>query len=272
MLDKVLGTGSVRNDRTGVGVVGCFAPGQMVFDLQEGFPLLTTKKMFHRGIIEELLWFLRGSTNVHELQKRNVHIWDMNYADRVQRGYPDDGDLGPIYGKQWRNVECYNSDTKAFSKTDQINGLIHAIRTNPTSRRLVVSSWNVAELEYMALPPCHCMFQCYVREGRFLDMQMYQRSADMFLGVPFNIASYALLDMMLAQQTDLEPGIFTHTLGDAHIYVNHLSQVHEQLNRTPRQLPTMHIVKAPSIDMYELGNFSLQGYDPYNALKGEMAV
>lgn len=272
MLQTVLENGSVREDRTGVGVVGCFAPGQMVFDLQEGFPLLTTKKMFLRGIVEELLWFLRGSTDVRELQERNVHIWDGNYNDRVAHGHADDGDLGPIYGKQWRCVENYDTDTKKINRIDQISTLIQTIKSNPMSRRLVVSAWNVAELDYMALPPCHCLFQCYVRDGKYLDLQMYQRSADMFLGVPFNIASYALLDMMIAQQTGLKPGRFTHTLGDAHIYCNHVSQVREQLRREPRALPTMQLVPAPAIDMYELGNFHLNGYEPWDAIKGEMAV
>lgn len=263
MLTKVLNNGAVREDRTGTGVIGMFAPGQMVFNLWEGFPLVTTKKMFLRGIIEELLWFLRGSTNVHELQERNVHIWDGNYEDYVAKGHPDNGELGPIYGHQWR---AWNGSV------DQIYNLLFTLKNDPYGRRHIVSAWNVNELGEMALPPCHCFFQCYVRSGKFLDLCLYQRSADLFLGVPFNIASYALLTMMLAQQTGLVPGRLIHTLGDAHIYLNHIDQVEQQLQREPLPLPIMHIVPAPCIDAYELGNFHLVHYQCHEAIKADMAV
>ena len=257
LLDHVLTTGVDKADRTGTGTRSVFGH-QMRFDLRAGFPLVTTKRVFTKAIVEELLWFLRGDTNVRWLQERGISIWD-EWADA-------DGELGPVYGHQWRSWP-----TPDGRHVDQIGQVIASLRSNPDSRRHIVSAWNVADVDRMALPPCHTMFQFYVAEGR-LSCQLYQRSADIFLGVPFNIASYALLTMMVAQQTDLEPGDLVHTLGDAHLYSNHLDQARLQLTRTPHPLPTMHVARRPSIDAYELEDFTLEGYVADPSIKAPIAV
>ena len=258
LVDHVLSHGTEKRDRTGTGTISVFGY-QMRFNLQDGFPLLTTKKLHLRSIIHELLWFLHGDTNVKYLHDNNVSIWD-EWARA-------DGSLGPIYGKQWRSWGCADG-----RQVDQISNLIEQIKTNPDSRRLLVSAWNVGELEQMALPPCHILFQFYVADGR-LSCQLYQRSADIFLGVPFNIASYALLLQMMAQVTGLQTGEFVHTLGDAHIYLNHLEQVRLQLTREPRPLPTMHInPEVHSIFDFRYEDFTLEGYDPHPHIAGVVAV
>ena len=257
LVQRILDHGVEKTDRTGTGTPSVFGH-QMRFDLADGFPVVTTKKLHLRSIIGELLWFLRGDTNVRWLQERGITIWD-EWAD-------DNGDLGPVYGHQWRSWP-----TPDGRQVDQVAKVIDSIRSNPDSRRHVVSAWNVADVDDMALPPCHALFQFYVADGR-LSCQLYQRSADVFLGVPFNIASYALLTMMVAQLTDLEPGEFVHTLGDAHLYSNHLDQARLQLTREPRPLPTMRITPKPSIDAYDLGDFELVGYDPHPAIKAPIAV
>jgi thymidylate synthase len=250
--------GVARDDRTGTGTLSVFGH-QMRFDLSEGFPLVTTKKVFLKGIIHELLWFVAGSTNVQYLQDHGVHIWD-DWAD-------DQGDLGPVYGSQWRSWPAPDGST-----IDQIGKVIEQIKTNPNSRRLIVSAWNVAEVEKMALPPCHMLFQFYVANGR-LSCQLYQRSADVFLGVPFNIASYALLTMMIAQVTGLKPGEFIHTLGDAHLYMNHLEQADEQLGRTPYPLPQMQLNPAVhDILDFRYEDFKLLNYKSHPAIKAPIAV
>lgn len=250
--------GTIKGDRTGTGTISTFGY-QMRFDLSQGFPLLTTKKLHLRSIIYELLWFLRGETNIQYLHDHKVTIWD-EWADA-------NGELGPIYGYQWRSWP-----TPDGGHIDQITQLIDQIRNNPNSRRLIVSAWNVAEIDKMALPPCHSLFQFYVANGK-LSCQLYQRSADVFLGVPFNIASYALLTMMIAQVTGLTPGDFVHTLGDAHIYLNHQEQVEEQLSRTPRPLPTMKLnPEVKSIFDFQYEDFTLEGYDPYPTIKAPIAV
>ena len=250
--------GTIKGDRTGTGTISTFGY-QMRFDLSQGFPLLTTKKLHLRSIIYELLWFLRGETNIQYLHDHKVTIWD-EWADA-------NGELGPIYGYQWRSWP-----TPDGGHIDQITQLIDQIRNNPNSRRLIVSAWNVAEIDKMALPPCHSLFQFYVADGK-LSCQLYQRSADVFLGVPFNIASYALLTMMIAQVTGLTPGDFVHTLGDAHIYLNHQEQVEEQLSRTPRPLPTMKLnPEVKSIFDFQYEDFTLEGYDPYSTIKAPIAV
>lgn len=250
--------GTIKGDRTGTGTISTFGY-QMRFDLSQGFPLLTTKKLHLRSIIYELLWFLRGETNIQYLHDHKVTIWD-EWADA-------NGELGPIYGYQWRSWP-----TPDGGHIDQITQLIEQIRNNPNSRRLIVSAWNVAEIDKMALPPCHSLFQFYVADGK-LSCQLYQRSADVFLGVPFNIASYALLTMMIAQVTGLTPGDFVHTLGDAHIYLNHQEQVEEQLSRTPRPLPTMKLnLEVKSIFDFQYEDFTLEGYDPYPTIKAPIAV
>lgn len=250
--------GTIKGDRTGTGTISTFGY-QMRFDLSQGFPLLTTKKLHLRSIIYELLWFLRGETNIQYLHDHKVTIWD-EWADA-------NGELGPIYGYQWRSWP-----TPDGGHIDQITQLIEQIRNNPNSRRLIVSAWNVAEIDKMALPPCHSLFQFYVANGK-LSCQLYQRSADVFLGVPFNIASYALLTMMIAQVTGLTPGDFVHTLGDAHIYLNHQEQVEEQLSRTPRPLPTMKLnPEVKSIFDFQYEDFTLEGYDPYPTIKAPIAV
>ena len=257
LLDRILDEGVDKSDRTGTGTRSVFGH-QMRFDLSEGFPVVTTKKLHLRSILGELLWFLRGDTNVRWLQERGISIWD-EWAD-------EHGDLGPVYGHQWRSWP-----TPDGRQVDQIAKVIESIRTNPDSRRHIVSAWNVADVDDMALPPCHALFQFYVSNGR-LSCQLYQRSADVFLGVPFNIASYALLTMMVAQLTGLEPGEFVHTLGDAHLYSNHLEQARLQLTREPRPLPTMQITPRAAIDDYDLGDFELVGYDPHPAIKAPIAV
>jgi len=258
LLQQVLENGVAKSDRTGTGTRSLFGH-QMRFDLAAGLPLLTTKKLHLRSILYELLWFLRGETNIRFLQENQVSIWD-EWADA-------EGELGPVYGKQWR------SWTAPHGKSiDQITEVIQAIRTNPDSRRLVVSAWNVADVAQMALPPCHLLFQFYVAEGR-LSCQLYQRSADVFLGVPFNIASYALLTMMVAQVTGLEPGDFVHTLGDAHLYDNHLEQAVLQLDRQPRALPTMQInSQVTNIFDFTFEDFRLENYDPHPSISAPVAV
>lgn len=258
LLRHIKTNGTSKGDRTGTGTISTFGY-QMRFDLSQGFPLLTTKKLHLRSIIYELLWFLRGETNIQYLHDHKVTIWD-EWADA-------NGELGPIYGYQWRSWP-----TPDGGHIDQITQLIDQIRNNPNSRRLIVSAWNVAEIDKMALPPCHSLFQFYVADGK-LSCQLYQRSADVFLGVPFNIASYALLTMMIAQVTGLTPGDFVHTLGDAHIYLNHQEQVEEQLSRTPRPLPTMKLnPEVKSIFDFQYEDFTLEGYDPYPTIKAPIAV
>ena len=248
----------MKHDRTGTGTISTFGY-QMRFDLSEGFPVLTTKRLHLRSIIHELLWFLRGDTNIAYLRENGVTIWD-EWADA-------DGNLGPVYGSQWRSWPAPDG-----RHIDQIAQVVDQIERNPDSRRLIVSAWNVAEIDRMALPPCHALFQFYVADGR-LSCQLYQRSADVFLGVPFNIASYALLTMMIAQVTGLVPGEFVHTLGDAHIYLNHREQVALQLTRTPRPLPVMRInPDVRSIFGFRYEDFSLDGYDPYPSIKAPVAV
>ena len=250
--------GAPKGDRTGTGTVSVFGH-QMRFDLAQGFPALTTKRIHMRSVVGELLWFLRGETNVEWLHEHGVTIWD-EWADAK-------GELGPIYGYQWRSWP-----TPDGRHVDQVASVIENIRSNPDSRRHLVSAWNVSDLDRMALPPCHTMFQFYVAEGR-LSCQLYQRSADVFLGVPFNIASYALLTLMVAQVTDLAPGDFVHTLGDDHLYLNHLEQAREQLSREPRPLPTMTLnPERRSIDDFEMDDFTLSGYDPHPAIKAPIAV
>ena len=258
LLRHIKTNGTIKGDRTGTCTISTFGY-QMRFDLSQGFPLLTTKKLHLRSIIYELLWFLRGETNIQYLHDHKVTIWD-EWADA-------NGELGPIYGYQWRSWP-----TPDGGHIDQITQLIDQIRNNPNSRRLIVSAWNVAEIDKMALPPCHSLFQFYVADGK-LSCQLYQRSADVFLGVPFNIASYALLTMMIAQVTGLTPGDFVHTLGDAHIYLNHQEQVEEQLSRTPRPLPTMKLnPEVKSIFDFQYEDFTLEGYDPYPTIKAPIAV
>jgi thymidylate synthase len=258
LLRRILGEGVKKDDRTGTGTLSVFGH-QMRFDLSRGFPLLTTKKLHTRSIIHELLWFLRGETNVGYLHDNGVTIWD-EWAD-------EQGELGPVYGSQWRSWQTADGRT-----VDQISEVIEQIRLNPDSRRLIVSAWNVGELDRMALPPCHLLFQFYVAEGR-LSCQLYQRSADVFLGVPFNIASYALLTAMVAQVTDLERGELILTLGDAHLYLNHLDQAHTQLEREPRPLPLLHLnPDVRSIFDYRYEDFTIDGYDPHPSIKAPIAV
>lgn len=258
LVKHVLDNGTFKGDRTGTGTKSVFGY-QMRFNLADGFPLLTTKKVHLKSIIHELLWFLQGSTNVRYLQENGVRIWN-EWAG-------EDGELGPIYGYQWRSWPDYKG-----GHIDQITDVINQIKNNPDSRRLIVSAWNVAQVPDMALPPCHTLFQFYVADGK-LSLQLYQRSGDIFLGVPFNIASYALLLLMVAQVTGLEPGEYIHTLGDAHIYTNHFDQVNEQLQRTPRTLPRMVLNKdVKSIFDFRYEDFTLEDYDPYPPIKGVVAV
>lgn len=261
LLRKILMEGNLKNDRTGTGTISLFGQ-QMRFDLAKGFPLLTTKRVFFKGIAYELLWFLKGSSNVHWLQEHNVHIWD-EWAD-------ENGDLGPVYGVQWRSWPAPTADDPDRT-IDQISNVLELIKHNPDSRRMVVTAWNPAEVENMALPPCHALFQFYVADGR-LSCQLYQRSCDMFLGVPFNIASYSLLTMMMAQQAGLEPGEFVWTGGDCHIYDNHVEQVLEQLSREPYPYPRMEIRKADSLLDYQYSNFHIADYRYHPTIKAPIAV
>jgi len=258
LLRHVQDQGVEKRDRTGVGTKSIFGY-QMRFDLSAGFPMLTTKKLHLKSIVHELLWFLRGETNTRYLKQRGVTIWD-EWAD-------ENGDLGPVYGYQWRSWP-----TPDGGSIDQIGQLIENIRSDPDSRRLIVSAWNVSELPKMALPPCHLLFQFYVADGR-LSCQLYQRSADVFLGVPFNIASYSLLTMMVAQVTDLQPGEFVHTFGDAHLYTNHMEQAREQLSRDPKPLPTMSInPNVRSIFEFQFDDFQLENYEPHPHIRAPVAV
>lgn len=299
LLQDIRANGTIKTDRTGTGTKSIFGR-QIRFDLSEGFPLVTTKKVFLRGIIHELLWFLQGDSNIEYLVKNNVHIWDewpfKAYLKATNQEVPEQnslewneklakftgkvasdhefakkyGNLGPVYGYQWRHWPARDG-----GEIDQITELIDTIKNNPDSRRMIVSAWNVADIQEMAkagLPPCHSLFQLYVIEGK-LSCQLYQRSGDTFLGVPFNIASYALLTMMLAQVTGLKPGEFVHTLGDAHLYLNHLEQVDLQLSRKPRALPTMKLnPKVTSIFDFTIDDFTLEGYSPHPAIKAPIAI
>lgn len=262
LVRKILREGTLKSDRTGTGTISLFGQ-QMRFDLSEGFPLLTTKRVFFKGLAYELLWFLKGSSNVRWLQEHNVHIWD-EWAD------PETGDLGPVYGVQWRSWPAPTADDPHHT-IDQISKVLQLIKEHPDSRRMVVSAWNPAEIDEMALPPCHALFQFYVADGR-LSCQLYQRSADMFLGVPFNIASYALLTTMIAQQTGLEPGEFVWTGGDCHIYDNHIDQVLEQLSREPYPYPTLKIDKAASLFDYDYEDFHIENYQYHPTIKAPVAV
>lgn len=258
LLRRILDEGTPKGDRTGTGTLSVFGH-QMRFNLEEGFPLLTTKKLHLKSIIYELLWFLKGDTNVRYLQEHGVRIWN-EWAD-------ENGDLGPVYGHQWRSWPDYKGGT-----IDQIQNVLDQIKHTPDSRRMMVSAWNPAEVDDMALPPCHCLFQFYVADGR-LSLQLYQRSADTFLGVPFNIASYALLTMMMAQVTGLRPGDFIHTTGDTHLYLNHLSQARLQLTRMPRPLPTMRLnPEVKSLFDFRFEDFTLENYDPYDHIKATVSV
>ena len=258
LLDTILKKGVKKEDRTGTGTTSVFGH-QMRFDLSEGFPLVTTKKLHLKSIIHELLWFLEGDTNIKYLTEKGVRIWN-EWAD-------ENGDLGPVYGAQWRSWKGANGQT-----IDQITDAINQIKNNPDSRRIIVSAWNVGELDQMALMPCHAFFQFYVADGK-LSCQLYQRSADSFLGVPFNIASYALLTMMIAQVTGLKAGDFVHTLGDAHIYSNHMDQVDLQMSRETRKLPTMKInPEVKSIFDFKFEDFELEGYNPHPHIKGAVAI
>lgn len=258
LLNRILTEGATKTDRTGTGTMSVFG-NQMRFNLADGFPLLTTKKLHLKSIIYELLWFLRGDTNVHYLQEHGVRIWN-EWAD-------ENGDLGPVYGHQWRSWPDYNGGT-----IDQIQNVLNLIRNHPDSRRMIVSAWNPAEVEQMALPPCHCLFQFYVADGK-LSLQLYQRSADTFLGVPFNIASYALLLQMMAQVSGLEPGDFIHTTGDTHLYLNHLDQARLQLTRTPRPLPKMRInPDVKNLFDFHYEDFQLEGYDPWPHISAQVSV
>ena len=262
LVRTILREGTLKSDRTGTGTISLFGR-QMRFDLSHSFPLITTKKVYFRGIAYELLWFLKGSQNVRWLQENRVHIWD-EWAD------PETGDLGPVYGVQWRSWPAPTPEDPHHT-IDQIAKVLDLIRTHPDSRRMIVTAWNPAQVDSMALPPCHALFQFYVADGK-LSCQLYQRSCDMFLGVPFNIASYALLTLMMAQQADLEPGEFVWTGGDCHIYDNHVEQVLEQLSRNPYPYPTMRIRKADSIFSYQYEDFEVVDYQCHPAIKAPVAV
>lgn len=258
LLRDILEKGTRKQDRTGVGTISLFGY-QMRWDLQKGFPIVTTKKIHFKSVVYELLWFLRGESNVRYLREHGVTIWD-EWADA-------EGELGPVYGVQWRKWQTPDNQF-----IDQIMQLVHDLKTNPHSRRLIVSAWNVADIPDMALPPCHTLFQCYVQEGK-LSLQLYQRSGDAFLGVPFNISSYALLTHMLAQVTGLQVGEFIHSFGDVHIYLNHLEQVHLQLSREPRSLPTLILnPEVKDIFSFRYEDIQLMGYDPHPAIKAEVAI
>ena len=267
LLRHILENGVEKDDRTGTGTKSVFGY-QMRFNLNEGFPLVTTKKVYWHGVVEELLWFLRGETNIKSLVEKNVHIWDA-WADK-------DGELGPVYGKQWRQwptyLEADNGWVVRGFDFDQIDDVIRQLTNNPNSRRIIVNAWNVPQIKHMALPPCHMMFQFYVANNR-LSCQLYQRSADTFLGVPFNIASYSLLTHMIAQVCGLGVGDFVHTFGDLHIYKNHFDQVQEQLAREPRKLPTLQLDPSiKNIDDFKSEHIKIVGYDPYPAIKAQVAV
>ena len=257
LLADILANGVQRGDRTGTGTLGVFGR-QIRFDLAKGFPVLTTKKLHLRSIFVELLWFLRGDTNVRWLQENGCKIWD-EWADAT-------GDLGPVYGKQWRSWAAPDGQS-----IDQIAKLVEGLKANPNSRRHIVSAWNPADVDDMALPPCHCLFQFFVADGK-LSCQLYQRSADVFLGVPFNIASYALLTLMVAKVTGLKPGEFVHTFGDAHLYLNHLDQAREQLTREPFPFPTLTIADKPDLFGFDYGDFTLEGYQAHPHIKAEVSV
>ena len=258
LMERILADGAEKRDRTGTGTLSVFGH-QMRFDLRDGFPLVTTKKLHLKSIVYELLWFLRGDTNIRYLNEHGVSIWN-EWADAQ-------GDLGPVYGKQWRSWP-----TPDGGSIDQIANVVDMIRRNPDSRRLIVSAWNPADVDQMALPPCHCLFQFYVANGR-LSCQLYQRSADVFLGVPFNIASYALLTLMVAQVTQLAPGEFVHTFGDAHLYLNHIEQARLQLSRAPRALPKMQLnPEVRDLFAFRYEDFTLEGYDPHPHIKAAVAV
>lgn len=258
LAQRILDEGTTKSDRTGTGTKSVFGH-QMRFNLSDGFPILTTKKLHLKSIVHELLWFIAGDTNIKYLQDNGVRIWD-DWADK-------NGDLGPVYGHQWRSWPVPNGDT-----VDQIKNVIHMVKNNPDSRRLIVSAWNVADVDHMALPPCHCLFQFYVADGK-LSCQLYQRSADVFLGVPFNIASYALLNMMVAQVCGLEAGDFIHTFGDAHLYLNHMEQIDLQLSRDLMVLPTMKInPDVKSIFDFKFEDFELVDYNPHPHIKGKVAI
>lgn len=278
LIKHIITKGKTRSDRTGVGTISVFG-AQMRFDLRETFPLLTTKRVFWRGLAEELLWFIRGSTNAKELQAKKIHIWDGNstreFLDGAGFKDREEGDLGPVYGFQWRHfgakyTNCHDDyKGKGF---DQLLDVIDKIKNKPDDRRIIMSAWNPVDLPNMALPPCHCLVQFYVADGE-LSCQMYQRSADMGLGVPFNIGSYALLTYMIAHVAGLKPGDFVHTLGDAHVYLNHVDPLKEQLERVPRKFPTLTFNrKVENIEDFTIDDFVLDGYDPYPAIKMEMAV
>lgn len=263
LLQDIIDNGVDKEDRTGTGTRSVFGR-QIRFDLNDGFPLLTTKKVFLRGIIEELLWFLNGSTNAKELEDKNVNIWR-------EWGDPETRDLGPVYGWQWRSFGKPYADNSTENYTDQISELIEGLKNNPDSRRHLVVAWNPNQVNEMALPPCHCLFQFYVANGK-LSCQLYQRSADIFLGVPFNIASYALLTMMIAQQCDLELGEFVHTFGDTHLYNDHFDQAHLQLSRDGYAFPTMNINKAKDIFSYTVDDFQLEGYECHPIIKAKVSA
>lgn len=258
LLDRILAEGTKKSDRTGTGTISIFG-NQMRFDMSKGFPLLTTKKLHLKSIIYELLWFLQGDTNVKYLQDHGVRIWN-EWAD-------ENGELGPIYGHQWRSWPGHNGEP-----IDQIKKVVEQIKNTPDSRRMIVSAWNVADIDDMKLPPCHCFFQFYVADGK-LSLQLYQRSADTFLGVPFNIASYALLLLMVAQVTGLEPGDFIHTTGDTHLYLNHIEQARLQLTRTPRPLPQMKLnPDVKDLFSFKYEDFQLEGYDPWPHIAAQVSV
>jgi thymidylate synthase len=258
LLRDVLENGAVKTDRTGTGTVSVFGR-QIRYDLADGFPLITTKKVAYKAMAEELFWFLRGETNIRSLQAKGVKIWDQ-WAD-------ENGDLGPVYGSQWRSWPAPNGET-----IDQISNVIESIRSSPDSRRHIVTAWNPAEVDKMALPPCHAMFQFYVVDGK-LSCQLYQRSADLFLGVPFNIASYALLTILIAEEVGLDPGEFVWTGGDCHIYSNHFDQVREQLSREPRPYPTLKVInRRERLEDYEIADLELIGYNPHPVIRGAVSV
>ncbi|EGD77990.1 thymidylate synthase [Salpingoeca rosetta] len=278
LVQRILDTGKTRSDRTGTGTISLFG-AQMRFSLREGFPLLTTKRVFWRGVLEELLWFIAGDTNANHLAEKKVHIWDANgskeFLEQRGLGHREEGDLGPVYGFQWRHFGAQYTDMHADYQgkgVDQIANVIEQIKTNPDSRRIIMSAWNPVDLPHMALPPCHVLAQFYVQDGE-LSCQLYQRSADMGLGVPFNIASYSLLTVMIAHVCGLRPGDFVHTIGDAHVYSNHVDALKEQLTREPRPFPTLNIKRdVTSIDDFKAEDFELVGYKPHGKIAMKMAV